>query len=204
MPQVFAVHARESTHLVVTRAVDALPRAQLVGRTCSAVEAARVLDSLRPDAVTVDAQLPDGDGLELVGRLRADHPRLGVVVFGPGDDRRLLLGAVATGASAYLTDDSGVAETAAAIRTSLTGLTSFPSQILAGALRRDWVTALSPRESEVDRLVREGLPTAQIAARLGVSESTVKTHVARVRVKLAMAGTALDVTAAVTGRRTTR
>ena len=204
MPKVFAVHARGSTHLVVTRAVDALPRAQLAGRTRSAVEAARVLDSLRPDAVTVDAQLPDGDGLELVGRLRADHPRLGVVVFGPGDDRRLLLGAVATGASAYLTDDSGVAETAAAIRTSLTGLTSFPSQILAGALRRDWVTALSPREKEVDRLVREGLPTAQIAARLRVSESTVKTHIARVRVKLAMAGTALDVTASVTDRRTTR
>jgi DNA-binding NarL/FixJ family response regulator len=190
MPTVFAIHAEASTHLLVKRAVDVVPHAELTGSTTSAVEAARVIGTLSPDAVTVDVRLPDGDGLALAERLRTDHPLLRLIVFGPSHDR-LLLRAVTAGISAYVPDTAGLAQIAAAIRSSLAGQASFSSRSLTGALRNDRSVTLSPREQEVIALIRDGLGPGQIASRLQVSESTVKTYVARVRAKVGMDSAAL-------------
>jgi DNA-binding NarL/FixJ family response regulator len=186
MPTVFAIHAQAGTHLLVSRAVDMLARTELAGSSSSAVEAARVIDTLAPDAVTLDARLPDGDGIELAERLHADHRGIGVVLFGPADDRRLLR-AVAAGVSAYLPAATEVGQTVAAIRGCLAGRGSFSARSLNGALRRDPSSTLSRRELEVVDLIRAGLGQGQIADRLHISESTVKTYVARVRAKGGMA-----------------
>jgi DNA-binding NarL/FixJ family response regulator len=183
MPTVFAIHARTSTQLLVREAIAALPMAELAGCTSSAVEAARVIDTLAPDAVTLDALLPDGDGIELAERLRAGRRDLPVILFGPAPDRRLLR-AVAVGVCAYMPSAAKIDQTAAVIRGCLTGLASVPSRSLAGALRHDRSTVLSRREREVLQLIRYGLSPTEIAARLLVSESTVKTYMARARAKV--------------------
>lgn len=187
MPRIFAIHARASTHTMVGRAVATLPRVELAGRSASAVEAVRVFDTLAPDAVTVDVRLPDGDGIELAQRLRARRPGLCVVLFGPAT-HRLLHRAVSAGISGYVPATSGAAQAAAAIRTCLAGRDSFSSRTIAAVLRHGGSVELSPREREVDKLIRERLSPAEIAERLRVSESTVRTYLARVRTKLGIAG----------------
>jgi DNA-binding NarL/FixJ family response regulator len=182
MPTVLAVHASATTHLIVSRAVAAVPRAELAGSTSSAVEAARVIDTLAPDAVTIDAHLPDGDGIELAERLRANHPGLAVVLFGPAPGRQLLR-ALGAGVCAYVPEPAEIGATIAAIRNSLTGRGSFSSRSLTNALRYDRSGGLSSRENQVARLLREGFGPAQIAKQLSISESSVKTYVSRIRAK---------------------
>src|SRR5262249_19231283 len=121
---------------------------ELAGSSRSAIEATRLIDELSPNAVTVDARLPDGDGIDLAQRLHARYPELGLVVFGPPRDS-LLVRAVTAGVSAYVTDAGETARVAAAIRSSLAGQCSFSSGSLAGALRNEHRSTLSRREREV-------------------------------------------------------
>lgn len=184
MARLFAVHAQVATHLVVSRAVGDLPRAELSGSSRSAVEAARLVDILAPGVVTLDARLPDGDGIELAERLHADHPALGLIVFGPSR-ASLLRRAVAAGVSAYVVASTAdVARVAAAIRSCLAGHNSFSSSLLVGAVRNERPMPMSGREREVTQLVRDGLGPTEIARSLRISESTVKTYVARARAKV--------------------
>lgn len=179
---VFAVHANASHHLVVSRAVAGLPHTDLVGRSASAVEALRVFPSLAPDAVTVDVRLHDGDGIELAELMRDRLPDLCVVAFGP-PTRRLLRRAVAAGVSAYVPHTATPEQAADAIQACLSGGGSFSSRTLTEILRPGPSADLSPREREVDSMSRAGLSTGEIAVRLGVGETTVRTYVARVRAK---------------------
>jgi DNA-binding NarL/FixJ family response regulator len=177
--RVFAIHARASTFMIVSHAVTALPRTELTGSSASAGEATRLIDMLSPDVVTLDARLPDGDGIELAEHLHAGYPGLGLVLFGPHRDR-LLLRAVRAGVSAYVAAATAdVAGVATAIGGCLAGHRSFSSRSLAGAVRNERPWALSRREREVTQLVRDGLGPADIARRLQVSESTVRTYLAR-------------------------
>jgi DNA-binding NarL/FixJ family response regulator len=182
MATVFAIHANATNHLIVSRAIDVVPRTELAGSTSSAVEAARVIDTLAPDAVTIDVHLPDGDGIELAERLHTNRPGLAVVLFGPAPGRQLLR-ALAAGACAYVPEPAEIGPTIAAIRNSLTGRGSFSSRSLTNALRYDRSGALSHREGQVARLLHEGLGPAQIAKQLSISESSVKTYVSRIRAK---------------------
>jgi DNA-binding NarL/FixJ family response regulator len=168
---VFAVHANANHHLVVSRAVAGLPHTDLVGRSASAVEALRVFPTLAPDAVTVDVRLHDGDGIGLAELMRERRSDLCVVAFGP-PTRRLLRRAVAAGVAAYVPHTATAEQAADAIRACLSGGGSFSSR------------TLSPREREVDDMSRAGLSTVEIAVRLGVGETTVRTYVARVRAKV--------------------
>lgn len=190
MPRVFAIHAHPGIHLTVSRAIATLRHVELAGRSASAVEALRVFDSLAPDAATIDVRLPDGDGIELARRLRARRPDLAVVMFGP-PTHRLLRRALAAGVLAYVPKTADEAHATAAIRTCLSGGASFSSDTLNAALRPCRPDDLSPREREVDGLFRTGLSSPAIAALLQVSESTVRTYVARVRAKVGTDGAVL-------------
>ena len=184
MASVFAVHVQAGTHLIVSRAVGELPRTELSGSSRSAVEAARLVGMLSPGVVTLDARLPDGDGIELAGRLHADYPRLGLIVFGPSRTS-LLRRAVAAGTAGYVVAATAdVARVTAAIRSCLAGHNSFSSRLLAGAVRNERLVPLSRREREVTELLRDGLGPSEVAKSLKISESTVKTYAARARAKV--------------------
>lgn len=188
MARIFTVHARPATRLAVARAILAAPGLEIVAQTTSAAEARRVLGAIRPDAMTVDARLPNDDGIALAEELRAANPGLGVVVLGPSRDRELVLRALMAGLSAYMPESAAATELAAAIRQAATSTNTFSSRCLAAALRhsrrRTQSAALSAREEEVLRLVREGMGLGAIAGQLLLSESTVKTYLARVQAKL--------------------
>jgi DNA-binding NarL/FixJ family response regulator len=153
----------------------------------SAADAQRVLEAARPDVVTVEVNLPDGDGLRLARELRDRHAGLGIVLASQGQDD-VLFRALETGVSAFVGKTAPVEEMLAAIRHAAVAASSFTASGLALAVaRRQTVQqrlALSPRETEVLGLLGDGLSIPAIAVRMFISQSTAKTYVARLYEKL--------------------
>jgi len=164
------------------------PDIQLVAECGSAADAQRVLEAARPDVVTVEVNLPDGDGLRLARELRDRYAGLGIVVLASQGQDDVLFRALETGVSAFVGQSAPVEEMLAAIRHAAVAASSFTASGLAVALaRRQTVQerlALSPRETEVLGLLGDGLSIPAIAVRMFISQSTAKTYVARLYEKL--------------------
>jgi len=164
------------------------PDIQLVAECGSAADARRALEAARPDVVTVEVNLPDGDGLRLARELRDRYADLGIVVLASHGQDDVLFRALETGVSAFVGKTAPVEELLAAIRHAAVAASSFTAAGLAMALARRQTAqerlALSPRETEVLGLLGDGLSIPAIATRMFISPSTAKTHVARLYEKL--------------------
>jgi DNA-binding NarL/FixJ family response regulator len=139
-----------------------------------------------PDAVLMDLQMPVMDGVEATRRIRAARPHVEVVVLTTHADDSSILEALNAGARGFLTKDSGRNEIALALRAASNGQTILDprahERLLAAAgaphtTTRELPDGLTTREAQVLELIAGGLTNGQIAARLVVSEATIKTHV---------------------------
>ena len=159
-----------------------------VGETDTAVDALNLVFSLKPDVVTIDCSMADGQGWRLARELRDRYDNLGIVILTADGSDDLLFRALDTGASAYLNKAASVNEVLGAIRHAAVAAQSFSAAGLAQALRRRNDTterlALSPRERQVLSLLREGRSVPEVASTIYVSLSTAKTYVARLYEKL--------------------
>ena len=164
---------------------------EIVAECATMAEAPRKLAVMCPDVVTVAVAMPDGNGLQLARELRDRCPDLGIVILTSrgGDD--VLFRALETGVSAFVEKTAPVEEVLAAIRHSAVAASSFTAARLGNALARRRVAeerlALSSRELEVLRLLRDGLPIPAIAQQMYISYSTARTYVARLYQKLGAA-----------------
>jgi DNA-binding NarL/FixJ family response regulator len=122
MARILIVHAHPLTRIGVAHALSCAPGLELIGQTASAKRARRVLSALDPDVVTIDACLPDGDGIETALQLRVLKPGLGVVVLGPPRDRQLAARTLDAGLSAYLPETANADELVAALRHCATSM----------------------------------------------------------------------------------
>jgi DNA-binding NarL/FixJ family response regulator len=163
-------------------------------------EAVAVFRRLRPEVVLMDIRMPGTDGLEAARRILELDPRCRVIMLTTFDLDRYVYAALAAGASGFLLKDVTPEHLAAAVRLVGTGdallapsitrrlverfAVQAPPERRAG-LRRE-LGSLTPRELEVFGLLGRGLSNAELAERLGVSEATVKTHVARIFAKLGL------------------
>ena len=141
----------------------------------------------------MDVRLPDGNGIDAVRTLRAAHPQLGIVVLTMYAEDEHLLGALEAGASAFVAKDAPADDVVAAARHAAAAPDAFSATDLAEAMRRRLTPpapSLSPRETEVLALLADGLPVAQIAKTLYISESTTKTHISKLYDKLGAANRA--------------
>jgi len=181
-----AVDEHVLLRLGLARVVAGYPDIELVGEAGSASDAERVVADTRPTVVTIDATLADADGIALARQLRAMSPNLGVVLLSAVNDDGLLYRALDAGLSAYVTKAGPTSSVLAAIRHAAIAPHSFNAPGLSSALsrRRNHGGLLSQREREVLSLMRDGLSLPTIAARLSVSEATVKTYVSRLYSKL--------------------
>jgi DNA-binding NarL/FixJ family response regulator len=167
---------------------------QIVAECGYASEAPGLIATVEPDVVTIDASLPDGDGMRLARDLRDRYSGLGIVMLTSRGEDDLLFRALETGASAFVAKTAPVDEVLAGIRHAAVAASSFTAAGLAVALARrrsnHEALALSPREAEVLCFLRDGLSIPAIAMAMYISQSTAKTYVARLYDKLGAANRA--------------
>lgn len=176
------------------------PDIEIVAESESAAAARADIWRTRPDVVTVDVSLPDGNGLRLAREFRDRDADLGIVLLTSQEEDDVLFRALETGVSAFVAKSAPVEEVLAAIRHAAVAASSFTAAGLAVALaRRRAVTdqvALSPQQAEVLRLLSAGLSIPAIAATMFISQSTAKTYVARLYEKLGVTNRAQALMAA--------
>ncbi|GAB7004258.1 response regulator transcription factor [Nocardioides sp. AN3] len=166
---------------------------QVVGQAGSVAEALRAYAALSPDVVIADLQLQDGTGLDIVRSIRKGNDKTGLVVLTmhSGDDQ--IFAAMEAGASGFVGKDAPSGEVVRAARHAAVSPRSFVCAGLAQAMMRRATsesTRLSDREHEVLLLLADGLGAAQIGQQLYLSESTAKSHIAKIYQKLGAANRA--------------
>ncbi|MEP6797976.1 MAG: response regulator transcription factor [Lapillicoccus sp.] len=178
-------------HELVRQGINVLltsePGIEVVAEGSSLAEGMMLTRSTAVDVLVVDVSLGDGSGLDLVRTARGLHPRLGIVVLTMHDDDSTLLEALDSGASALVLKSGTADEVIAAVKHAAMAPDSFTAAGLAGALRRKSKPdrpRLTVRELEVLDRLAAGDSVAGVAKKLYMSESTVKTHIAKLYGKL--------------------
>jgi DNA-binding NarL/FixJ family response regulator len=159
----------------------------VIGAVGTVEEAVAVYDAEHPDVIVTDLQLQDGTGLDIIRQVRHRDEKIGLVVvtMHSGDDQ--IFAAMEAGASAFVGKDAPSAEVVRAARHAAVSPRSFLCTGLAGAMMRRMSaesTRLSAREHDVLLLLADGANAAAIGQQLYMSESTVKSHIARIYQKL--------------------
>lgn len=149
------------------------------------------------DVVLLDIALPGRDGLDVLRQLKAEHPRLAVLMLSTYPDRQFAVRCLRAGAAGYLNKTADPDELTAALRKAAAGgvyLTASAAEALAVSLHelrdRPGHEVLSQREHQVFRLLAQGQSVGQIAQALSLSSNTVSTYRARI---LEKTGTRNDV-----------
>jgi DNA-binding NarL/FixJ family response regulator len=171
---------------------------EVVGEAGDGAEAVALVEELQPDVVLMDVRMPDMDGIEATRRIAASGSSARIVILTTYDVDEYVFAALRAGASGFLLKDVRPPELAEAIRVVARGdallapgVTRRLLDRFAGALPDDGarpadLDELTDREVEVLRFVALALSNAEIAARLVLTEATVKTHVSSVLRKLGL------------------
>ena len=170
-----------------------LPGIEVVGQAEDGIAAVETVAATHPQVALMDLNMPRCDGVEATRRIRADHRETQVVVLTTYSDDESILGALQAGALGYLTKDATRAEIGRAVLAAAAGQAvldpAVQQRLLSAAVRAPVAQSdhdpdeLTPRESDVLRLIADGRSNREIARALYVSEATVKTHVNRIFAK---------------------
>ena len=166
---------------------------EVCGEANNTVQALDALRRIEADVVVVDISLPGANGMELVKSLRAEHPKLPILVLSAHDEKLYALRALRAGASGFLMKRESESSFVPALRAVLAGKIwvspSFGQQLIYKIAMGSEnggspLDALTDRELEILRLVGEGKATSQIAESLHLSVKTVECHRLHVKEKL--------------------
>lgn len=156
----------------------------VAGEAADGEEAVARAAELEPDVVLMDMSLPGIDGCEATRRIIAANPDAAVLMLTACSDGVRAREAIASGAVGYLVKDVAPPDLLEGIRRVARGQSpldpSVARSLLAGITAPPSAAALSPRETEILKLVAKGLGNKQIARRLVISEKTVKNHLTRI------------------------
>jgi len=164
---------------------------ELVGEAADGAEAVRLCALLNPDVVLMDLRMPGMDGLTAIEHLHAEQEQIAVVILTTFNEDDLMMRGLRAGAKGYLLKDTNRETLFNAIRAAARGETLLKPEIIARVLSNASGTRRSPdnsgltgRELEVLRCVAQGERSKEIAHRLGITERTVKAHLASIYNKL--------------------
>jgi len=161
----------------------------LAGEASNGEEAVHLCRTLKPDVVLMDLMMPVMDGVTATRTIHESQPDIHIIALTSFGEKELVEGALKAGATSYLLKTVSAAELIAAIKGAMVGKTSLSpeaAQILVQGLKQPKAEAhgLTEREGEILALMVDGLANHNIAARLVVSQSTVKFHVSNILSKL--------------------
>lgn len=196
MPSIRIVIADD--HLIVRQGLRLILETEadlvLVGEAANGEEALTLCAELKPNVVLMDLRMPGVDGLTAIERLSVQQPEIAVVILTTYNEDALMLRGLQSGARGYLLKDTGRAALFDTIRAAARGETLLGPDVMARVLARAAAPApakassndvsLTDRESEVLAAVARGERSKEIAAHLGISERTVKAHLASIYEKL--------------------
>jgi len=180
-------------HQVVAEGLAALINDQedmeVVGHVGSVAESIARTAELQPDLVLVDFRLTDGTGADAASGIREMRPETKLIFLTREDSDAARFAAIESGASAFIHKSRAAQEVVEAIRTVAGGGSLFTPRTISQLLnsRREveaQLERLTPREKEVLRLMAEGTSSRDIASRLGISYTTVRTHIRSLGSKL--------------------
>jgi DNA-binding NarL/FixJ family response regulator len=172
------------------------PGFEVVGEAGNGAEAVVLADALQADVVLMDLRMPEMGGVEAIRRLRESAPAVRVLVLTTYDTDDDVLPAIEAGAIGYLLKDAPREELMRAVRAAFQGdavLSPSVARRLLGQVRQPAQDALSERELDVLRLIAGGANNRDAAAKLFISESTVKTHLLHIYEKLGVRDRAVAV-----------
>jgi NarL family two-component system response regulator YdfI len=165
---------------------------ELIGEASDGNEALKLCKKLKPDVVLMDLRMPNMDGLTAIEKLRIEQPEIAVVILTTFNEDELMLRGLQAGAHGYLLKDTDRSTLFDTIRAAARGETLLKPEIMARVLAQKNVTKteshepvnLTERELEVLIAVARGERSKEIALQLGISERTVKAHLASIYNKL--------------------
>jgi two-component system NarL family response regulator len=172
------------------------PDFMVCGEAATVQQAVERFHQLQPDVTVMDLQMPGGDGVEAIGRIRQDYPNARILVLTMFDSDDDIERALRAGARGYLLKDAGVTQLASAIRDVHAGRTCVAPAVAAKLADRVTQVQLTMRELSVLRLIADGKTNKEIGATLSIAESTVKVHLTHLFEKLDVNGRTEAITVA--------
>jgi NarL family two-component system response regulator YdfI len=162
----------------------------IVGEAADGAECLQRVPELKPDVILMDLQMPRMDGITAIGHLRREHPEIAIVILTTFNEDELMMRALQAGARGYLLKDTSRENLLDTIQAAARGETLLKPDILARVLLAKAAPAqasvspagslLTERELEVLQAAARGERNKEIAYRLGITERTVKAHLASI------------------------
>ena len=179
---------RSAMHLML----ELKPGLEIVGEAQDGIEAIEQTRALQPDVILMDLEMPRMGGLEAIAQIHAEFPGARILVLTSFVDDQKITAAIKAGALNYLLKNSSPADLVRTIHEVYSGASNLSPEIARGlvaglqqpASPHPPVAELTPRETEILRLAAGGLSNTSIAARLFISEGTVRFHMSNIFSKL--------------------
>ena len=171
---------REGLRLSLSRS----PHIRVIGEASDGDGAVALAERRRPDVVIMDIRMPGTDGLEATKRIRESLPGTSVLLFTAYGERSLLSRGLDSGARGYLLKEAPNDTLVRAIEKAANGEGYVDPALMPSFLNRDSRDLLTPREREILQLLADGMSNGEAAAKLFISQETVKSHVRHILAKL--------------------
>ncbi len=179
-------------HVIVRKGTRAflaeIDGVEVVGDTGSGHEAIQLVESLQPDVILMDLMMPEMDGVQTIQQITSQNKDVRIVIMTSFIAEEMLLSALKAGAHNYLMKDSPPEDLVHKIKDTIQSEANL-HQSLARKVLNYFSTAqgtqlLTPDESEVLRMLNEGLPASEVAQKMGISEKELRRHIFQIFQKL--------------------
>jgi len=180
--------------------LDSAGDIDILGEGVNGADALRLVNEHDPDVLALDVSLPDMNGVAVTRTLRQQGARTAILILTVHDDPQTVFGLLESGAVGYVLKDEALETLVSAVRSAARGETWLSPAVAGQVVRRavagsasdatEALSALTPREVEVLRLIARGLDNTAIAQELCLTKRTVQNHISNIYGKLGVASRA--------------